>query len=285
MKSLKANIERLKNRISSAAGSNVPSSLLSLETALLVLSLAYGVVIRIRARLYAAGVLPSKALLCRVISVGNIIAGGTGKTPMTIFVAQLLRDKGQRVVVLSRGYRGSMEASGGIVSDGERIFKGPDEAGDEPYLMARVLKGIPVVVGKRRYEAGMMAIARFQPDVIVLDDAFQHLRLKRDLDLVLLDCRSPWGNGYLLPRGLLREPLSALRRAHAIIFTRSRQSGRPAIPGPFAYDEGALLELIEDPSWFDTDSYQEKFSTFKDYWHTFQDGHSSERVEALLEEL
>ncbi|MBC2712474.1 MAG: tetraacyldisaccharide 4'-kinase [Desulfosarcina sp.] len=178
----------------------------------------------IRARLYEKGVLPSKTLPCRVVSIGNIIAGGTGKTPMTILVAQIIRDLGYRVVVISRGYRGRMEDKGGIVSDGETIFKGPEDAGDEPYLMARILKDIPIVVGRRRYEAGMMAMERFNPDVIVLDDAFQHIRLKRDINLVLLDSRSPLGNGYLLPRGLLREPVSALSRAHAVIFTRSKKN-------------------------------------------------------------
>ena len=178
----------------------------------------------LRARLYEKGVLPSKTLPCRVVSIGNLISGGTGKTPMTILVARMIRDMGYRVVVLSRGYRGRMEKTGGVVSDGRTIFKGPDDAGDEPYLMARILTGIPVVVGQRRYEAGMMAVKRFKPDVIVLDDAFQHLRLKRDLNLVLLDSRSPFGNGHMLPRGLLREPLSALRRAHAVVYTRSEQA-------------------------------------------------------------
>lgn len=186
---------------------------------------------RLRAFLYAMGVLPSKTLDCRVVSIGNIIAGGTGKTPMTIFVAQRIRDMGYRVVVISRGYRGRLENTGGIVSDGKTIFQGPEAAGDEPYLMARVLRDIPVVVGKRRYEAGLLAVKRFKPDVIVLDDAFQHLRLRRDLDLVLLDSRRPYGNGHMLPRGLLREPPAAVRRAQAIIFTRSDpQAGIPATP-------------------------------------------------------
>jgi tetraacyldisaccharide 4'-kinase len=184
----------------------------------------------LRARLYEIGVLHTKTLPCRVVSIGNLVAGGTGKTPMTIFVARKIRDMGHRVVVISRGYRGRMEHSGGIVSDGRTIFTGPEDAGDEPYLMASLLTGIPIVVGKRRYEAGMMAVKRFKPDVIVLDDAFQHLRLKRDLDLVLLDSRSPIGNGHLLPRGLLREPLSALRRAHAVIFTRSENASKSPTP-------------------------------------------------------
>jgi tetraacyldisaccharide 4'-kinase len=201
----------------------------SVETVLLVLSVVYGGSWTIRARLYQKGVLPAKTLPCRVVSIGNLVAGGTGKTPMTIFVARMIREMGYRVVVISRGYRGRMEDPGGVVSDGRTILNGPEDAGDEPYLMARLLTGIPVVVGKRRYEAGMMAVKRFKPDVIVLDDAFQHFRLKRDLDLVLLDSRSPFGNGHVLPRGLLREPLSAMHRAHAVIFTRSENAHKTPI--------------------------------------------------------
>jgi len=217
-------IERFRRRIEMTVTREDPTPFFSIETVLMVLSVAYGGLVCLRARLYEKGVLPSQTLPCRVVSIGNLIAGGTGKTPMTILVARMIRDMGYQVVVLSRGYRGRMEKTGGVVSDGRTIFKGPEDAGDEPYLMARILSGIPVVVGQRRYEAGMMAVKRFKPDVIVLDDAFQHLRLKRDLNLVLLDSRSPFGNGHLLPRGLLREPLSALRRAHAVVYTRSEQA-------------------------------------------------------------
>ena len=230
MTRIRSFFERFRRRIEMAARGEDPTPFFSIETVLMVLSVVYGGLMCLRARLYERGVLPSKTLPCRVVSIGNLISGGTGKTPMTILVARMIRDMGCRVVVLSRGYRGRMEKTGGVVSDGRTIFKGPDDAGDEPYLMARVLTGIPVVVGQRRYEAGMMAVKRFKPDVIVLDDAFQHLRLKRDLNLVLLDSRSPFGNGHMLPRGLLREPLSALRRAHAVVYTRSEQATMAAIP-------------------------------------------------------
>ena len=217
-------IERFRHRIEMAVREDDPTPFFSVETVLRVLSVVYGGLMSLRARLYEKGVLSSESLPCRVVSIGNLVAGGTGKTPMTIRVAQMIRDMGYRVVVLSRGYRGRMEKTGGIVSDGQTISRGPEDAGDEPYLMARILRDIPVVVGQRRYEAGMMAVKRFKPDVIVLDDAFQHLRLRRDLNLVLLDSRSPFGNGHILPRGLLREPLSALRRAHAVVYTRNEQA-------------------------------------------------------------
>ncbi len=228
MPGLKKLIERIKSRVETVTRDKGPAPLFSIETVLLVLSVVYGGLMSLRAHLYKIGVFPSKHLPCRVVSIGNVIAGGTGKTPMTIMVARMIRDMGYRVVVISRGYRGRMEDKGGIVSDGKTVFKGPEDAGDEPYLMAKILKGVPVVVGRRRYEAGLRAVEQFQPDVIVLDDAFQHLRLGRDLNLVLMDSHTPFGNGHILPRGLLREPASALRRAHAVIFTRSNRADTPS---------------------------------------------------------
>ena len=216
----KKTVHRIRESIESIANTRRPASLFSMATVLSLLSIVYGAVMVIRARLYKKGLLTSRSLPCRLVSIGNIAAGGTGKTPMTIHVAQTIKDLGYHVVVISRGYKGRMEHSGGVVSDGRNVLHGPADAGDEPYLMATALTGIPVVVGGDRYQAGRLAIRRFAPDVIVLDDAFQHLRLKRDIDVVLLDRRFPLGNGHLLPRGRLREPVSALRRAHALVFTR-----------------------------------------------------------------
>jgi tetraacyldisaccharide 4'-kinase len=156
--------------------------------------------------------------------VGNITVGGTGKTPMTLRLAREFVDAGFRTVIVSRGYRGAAEARGGMVSDGRTLLMDADAAGDEPFMMAETLiasqKNVPVVVGRNRHAAGLQAVSRFAPEIILLDDAFQHLRLRRDLDLLLLDGRSPFGNGRVLPRGPLREPLSALARADAVILTR-----------------------------------------------------------------
>ncbi|MBI5887665.1 MAG: tetraacyldisaccharide 4'-kinase [Deltaproteobacteria bacterium] len=176
------------------------------------LSLAYGLAVSVRLRLYGLGILSTKRLPCKVISIGNITAGGSGKTPMAIHVAGLLKKRGERVTVLSRGYG---RASSGVltVSDGKNILLGPREAGDEPYLMATRLKGVPVVVGEDRAEAGLFAIRKFNPACIILDDGFQHLRLERDLNILLVDAQAGFGNGFLLPRGILREPLSAVKRA------------------------------------------------------------------------
>lgn len=170
---------------------------------------------------YRNGVRRIRRLPCKVVSIGNITLGGTGKTPMSIYVASEARRMGLRAAVLSRGYRGSAERCGGIVSDGETIRMDPAEAGDEPYLIASKLRGVPVLVGKDRFRMGRIAVDRFHTEVIVLDDGFQHVALARDLDIVLLDDRRPFGNRHLFPRGLLREPLSALARSDAFILTRT----------------------------------------------------------------
>ena len=181
----------------------------------------YGGAVKLRQKLYQQGVAKSRRLPCTVISVGNLSVGGTGKTPMTIYLANLIQNLGNKAVVISRGYKGRAEKSGGIVSDGKVLLMGPDTSGDEPYMMAAKLNNVPVIVGKNRWKSGMLAVRTFRPDVLVLDDAFQHLKLWRDLDLVLLDCRRPFGNGHMLPRGVMREPVSALSRADALILTRS----------------------------------------------------------------
>lgn len=180
----------------------------------------FGHLIRLRARCYETGLFKIHRLPCTVVSIGNITSGGTGKTPMTLYVAMLLQRFGFRVAVLSRGYKGAAEKKGGIVSDGQNILMPPESAGDEPYMMAGFLKDIPVLVGKNRVASGRLAIARFSPDVLLLDDGFQHRRLHRDIDIVLLDSARPFGNRFLLPRGSLREAPEALARASAIVFTR-----------------------------------------------------------------
>ena len=198
---------------------------------LTLLSKAYGAGVRLRRDGYALGFLKSRKLPCTVISIGNLTTGGTGKTPMTIYVAERVRQLGYRVAVISRGYKGAAEKNGGIVSDGNAILMDPNTAGDEPFLLAASLKGIPVLVGHDRYQSGMKAINRFQTEVVILDDAFQHLALFRDLNLLLLDSTMPFGNGRLLPRGTLREPAAALRFSDALIMTRSpRPFCSPAEP-------------------------------------------------------
>ncbi|MDI6792195.1 MAG: tetraacyldisaccharide 4'-kinase [bacterium] len=161
----------------------------------------------------------------KVISIGNITVGGTGKTPAVITITRELVKRGKRVVILSRGYKGSCEHSAGIVSDGERILLSPDESGDEPYLMARKLPAVPVIVGSDRIKTGRLAISNFGAQIIILDDGFSHRRIYRDLDVVLINSLNPFGNGYLLPRGILREGLLSLRRADYFILTQIADCG------------------------------------------------------------
>lgn len=184
------------------------------------LSLLFEIAVKLRNALYDKGVLPSVNLDARVISVGNITVGGTGKTPLVERLARFLRDEGHRVAVLSRGY-GRKESGAVVVSDGLECTSGPEQAGDEPFLLARRLSNVVVVVGKNRAEVGKKAVDTWKCDVLLLDDGFQHRKLKRTLDIVVLDATQPWGNGKLLPAGPLREPLSALRRADAVIFTHA----------------------------------------------------------------
>lgn len=212
---------KIKKKIESVMHSADQIPVSPLASMLYGISIVYGAAQKLRASCYRPKILRSQKLPCRVISVGNITVGGTGKTPMTIYVAQKLQQSGVRVAVISRGYKGSAESCGGVVSDGRNLLMDSEQAGDEPYLMAGRLKNIPVIVGKNRFAAGMLAIRKFQSEVIVLDDAFQHLKLSKDIDLILLDYTRPFGNTHLLPRGILREPVTALRRATACILTRS----------------------------------------------------------------
>jgi len=213
-------MKKLTDAIQNVMYSNSSQSLLSLP--LLIFSWLYEVVIRSRLFMYKAGMLKTYKMPCKVISIGNLTVGGTGKTPFTQYLAGYFIRKGKKVMILSRGYGGSKSVTGGIVSDGEKILMKPDESGDEPYLLSENLEGVPVVIGKNRVDMAQKAIPLFKPDIIILDDAYQHLKIERNLNLLLLDGNQPFGNGYLNPRGILREPKSQLNRCDAVIFTRSQ---------------------------------------------------------------
>lgn len=157
-----------------------------------------------------------------VISVGNITAGGTGKTPCILLLAEALQKQGKKPAVISRGYRSGLEKEGGIVSDGKKILVSQAMAGDEPYMMALKLPGVPILVGKDRITSAQKAID-LGADVLLMDDGFQYWQMKRDLDIILIDCTNPFGYDHALPRGLLREPLTALKRAGLFILTKSDQ--------------------------------------------------------------
>jgi tetraacyldisaccharide 4'-kinase len=151
--------------------------------------------------------------------VGNITVGGTGKTPLTITLAKELKNRGIRVAILSRGYK-RKKNSEPVVSDGKTIFLSPDESGDEPFLMAQACKDIPVLVGKDRFMNGRIALQRFGVQGLLLDDGYQYLPLQRDLNILLIDSHIGFGDEHLLPRGILREPLSHLRRANLFLLTK-----------------------------------------------------------------
>lgn len=210
-------------------------------------SLIFSLIQRCRAILYRIGILKTRCLPRPVVSIGNITVGGTGKTPVTAYIARLLLDQGYRVVVLSRGYGGSLEGHTVVVSDGATVMLGPGECGDEPYLLASTIPGLMVVIGTDRFAAGELALQQLSPDLFLLDDGFQHLQLQRDLNILLLDQSHPFGNGWLLPAGLLREPASALQRADLVIHTRCRQeqSGNsPAVNIPHCAAQHRITGLM-----------------------------------------
>jgi tetraacyldisaccharide 4'-kinase len=219
----------LKRKIQEIMTGGRESGSLFLELFLFSISIGYGLIVRLRETIYKKGLLQSKRLPCPVISIGNLTIGGSGKTPMTIYAAELIQSLGYSVAIISRGYKGQAEKIGGVVCDGRRICMGPDTAGDEPFMVAQRLKTVPVIVGQNRFKAGRLAIQEFKPDVLLLDDAFQHLKLHRDLDLVLLDSIEPLGNTFLFPRGTLRETASALSRGDAVILTRSDIGKAPSL--------------------------------------------------------
>lgn len=195
-------------------------------------SLFYGLVQRVRVWCYRNRVLPTRRLEVPVISVGNLTLGGTGKTPTVVFIAELLKANGYRPAVLSRGYGGESTLGLNVVSDGSQVLLPPEEAGDEPVMMARRLSGIPVLTGKSRYTTGRFAIDHLGADILILDDGFQHLPLHRDLNILLCDHQSPFGNGCIFPAGELREPLREIERADVICFTRYREGNGFQAPNP-----------------------------------------------------
>lgn len=204
------------------------------------LSWIYAGIVRLRLKLYRERFIHDHHLGVPVISIGNLTVGGTGKTPVAEMLARALQKNGRRVAILSRGYKSKrvrrmsrwkrwfLRLRGQapparpprVVSDGRTVFLDSHTAGDEPFMLAHNLPGIPVVVDKDRVKAGLHAVKEFQADTLLLDDGLQYLRLRHRLDMVLVDRTSPWGNGFLLPRGTLREPPRHLRRASYIFLTK-----------------------------------------------------------------
>ncbi|HEX8128718.1 MAG TPA: tetraacyldisaccharide 4'-kinase [Pyrinomonadaceae bacterium] len=187
------------------------------------LGVAYGAAGSARRALYRAGMLAVEHIAAPVVSVGNITAGGTGKTPLVEWLAREAAREGRRVCILTRGYGRADAGRRVVVSDGERLMAEAREGGDEPRLLAESLRGLPVAVvsDANRVAAAMWALENLQSEVFILDDGFQHLRIARDLNILTLDATDPWGGGRLLPHGRLREPLGEMRRADLIVVTRA----------------------------------------------------------------
>jgi len=218
-------------------------------------SVIYAWGVSIKLHLYKYGILKQHKLACQVISLGNITVGGTGKTPTAQRLATIIQEMGYRVVILNRGYRAGWDGQVGLVSDGQKIYMTVTEAGDEAYLLAKSLPGIPVVIGRNRIITGQYAVEHLQAQVVILDDGYQHWQLARDLDIVLIDALNMFGNNFLLPRGTLREPLSNLSRAQAFLLTKVDQSTDHAIDIIHAalarYNDKALVvESIHQPKCF-----------------------------------
>lgn len=229
-----------------------------------VLSSIYSGAVRLRLFLFRQRFIHDHHLGVPVISIGNITVGGTGKTPVVELLARALRDRGRRVAVLSRGYKSKRVAKPSllrrigarlglakkpepppprVVSDGKDVLLDSYTAGDEPWMLAKNLPGVPVVVDKDRVKAGAYAIQHFGADVLLLDDGLQYLRLKHRHDLVLVDRSAPFGTGHMLPRGTLREPPRNLKRASYIIITKSEGENDDLIARIRRYNK--VAEIIE----------------------------------------
>ncbi len=181
-----------------------------------VLSCIYGAAVKGIVFFYQKGILRRQRLRRPVISVGNLTVGGAGKTPLVMLLAQILKGKDFKPVILTRGYMDK----GGAFSRLES---------DEAAMIRRALADVPVLVGPNRFQNAQDFLKGHAADVFILDDGFQHWRLARDMDIVVLDAVNPWGNGCLIPRGILREPLNALKRADMIVVTKTNLAGGDTI--------------------------------------------------------
>ena len=222
---------------------------------LYVFSLIYCQLVNCKLAGYELGIFRRKKLGCFVISLGNVTVGGTGKTPTAQRLARDIRDMGYRVVILNRGYRAKWHGDVGVVSDGKRLHMDAAEAGDEAYMLAKHLPNVPVLIGAERAITGQYAIDHFGAEVAILDDGYQHWQLMRDMDILLVDAVNVFGNGYILPRGTLREPISHVRRADVCLLTKVDQ----AAAGSRDYiretvrkynDHALIIESIHQPRCF-----------------------------------
>jgi tetraacyldisaccharide 4'-kinase len=237
-KARQSGIERLENYLvkliqEPGADNDQPIGIRFLLGLLKGISKIFLAVVHIRYFFYRTGIKRRFPLGVQVISIGNVTAGGTGKTPVTEIFARTLAAEGRKVAILSRGYR-RKEAPWWqrmftqvidpplVVSDGKHVLLDAATGGDEPYMLAANLPGVAVVVDRNRVKAGRYAVKRLGCDTIILDDGFQYQKLKHSIEVVLVDSTNPFGNGNMLPRGILREPIGNLKRADIIFLTKCR---------------------------------------------------------------
>jgi tetraacyldisaccharide 4'-kinase len=219
-----------------------------LRSVLWLLSGLFRLIVQTKLRLVTMRVLRPSSTGCLVISIGNLTVGGTGKTPVVEKLARTLQDAGRRVAILSRGYKakrppllrrlqrkwlGLDQRKTRVVHDGSKLLLDSRFAGDEPYMLARSLGNVAVLVDKNRVRAALEAVRQFGCDTLLLDDGMQYVALTRRINICLVDCQAPFGNEYLLPRGTLREPPENLSRANYIFLTKSD-----------GVDQSALIERI-----------------------------------------
>ena len=237
-KARQGGIERLENYLvrliqEKGADQDQPAAVNVFLALLKGISLVFSAVVSLRYFLYGIGLLRRYPLGIQVISIGNVTAGGTGKTPVTEIFARTLAAEGRKVAILSRGYRRKeaplwqrlftqVVEPPLVVSDGKHVLLDSEKGGDEPYMLASNLPGVAVVVDRNRVKAGRYAIKRLGCDTIILDDGFQYQKLKHSIEVVLVDSTNPFGNGHMLPRGILREPARHLKRADIIFLTKCR---------------------------------------------------------------
>ncbi len=227
---------------------------------ILPLGWLYEKFINLRNSRYERGTVQAQGLGAPTISIGNITVGGTGKTPLVRFVSEVLSEMGEKVCIISRGYKRKKEKIRVLVSDWEKVLANVDEAGDEPFELATKLLGQAIVISDAdRVAAGNWAKARFGITAFVLDDAFQHRRARRDLDIIAVDASNPFGNRKVLPSGILREPLNNLRRADIVVITRTNLVENI---DKLSYE---IHQLAAESKIFSSENYVERLRKLQDF--------------------